>query len=271
MPRVIATDLDGTLLRSDGTISARTRGVLREIESAGIDIVFVTARPVRWLGDVADAVSKHGHVICLGGACVVSLGEPDVTIVEYEGFATDIAASVVADLRQEIRGVLLGAERGSGPVFDDEFPARRSPGGSPVRSGDVARGGVEASLDLPEPIAKLLVRHPALGTADLHAAVREIVKDRAVHADSGAGGLAELFPAGVSKSNALARWCAGRGVRAEDVWAFGDMPADIPMLAWAGRSFAVGAAHPDVVAAATTVAPSNDEDGVARVLAALLG
>jgi hydroxymethylpyrimidine pyrophosphatase-like HAD family hydrolase len=62
-----------------------------------------------------------------------------------------------------------------------------------------------------------------------------------------------------------------RGLSGADVWAFGDMPSDVPMLAWAGVSFAVANAHPDVVAAASRCCPSNADDGVASVLESLLG
>jgi hypothetical protein len=49
------------------------------------------------------------------------------------------------------------------------------------------------------------------------------------------------------------------------------MPNDLPMLEWAGTSYAMGNADPAVVAAADHLAPGNDEDGVATVLAALFG
>lgn len=75
----------------------------------------------------------------------------------------------------------------------------------------------------------------------------------------------------MTKASALVGLCARLGVAAADVIAFGDMPNDIPMLAWAGRSFAVANAHESVLALADQVAPPCDEEGVAQVLAALLG
>ena len=102
------------------------------------------------------------------------------------------------------------------------------------------------------------------------ARVAEVVGDRGIVAYSGAGGLAEISAPGVTKAAALESWCDGLGIGAEDVWAFGDMPNDLPMIVWAGTSFAVANAHPDVIAAADHVCPSNDEDGVAQVLERLL-
>ncbi|MEK8225689.1 HAD hydrolase family protein [Oerskovia sp. M15] len=96
------------------------------------------------------------------------------------------------------------------------------------------------------------------------------VGDRALLAYSGAVGLAELLPPDVTKAGALADWCSSHGIEAKDVWAFGDMPNDLPMLAWAGTSYAVGNAHAEVLDAATRVTASNDEDGVAVALEQLL-
>ena len=73
----------------------------------------------------------------------------------------------------------------------------------------------------------------------------------------------------VTKAATLARVAAELGVEAADVIAFGDMPNDLPMLAWAGTSYAVANAHATVLAAADHVAPPNDADGVAVTLAEL--
>ena len=72
------------------------------------------------------------------------------------------------------------------------------------------------------------------------------------------------------KATTLARLCAERGIAAEEVVAFGDMPNDLPMLAWAGTAYAVANAHPDVLAAVDRRTASNDDDGVALVVESLL-
>jgi hydroxymethylpyrimidine pyrophosphatase-like HAD family hydrolase len=70
----------------------------------------------------------------------------------------------------------------------------------------------------------------------------------------------------VTKAAGLVRWCTRTGIHPADVWAFGDMPNDVPMLEWAGVGWAVANAHPDARAAASRTCASNDEDGVARTL-----
>ncbi len=276
----MATDLDGTLLRSDGTVSSRTRAVLAEVEAAGVEVVFVTARPPRWLGALTDLVGGHGRVICLGGAAVWDLGAGEA--LDTCGFAPDAVAGLVGDLRAAVPGVALALERIDGPVFDPWFPP-----GEPDLPAAVRAVPVEESLGTSgstAPVGKLLAVSPAalsstrpgdVGHADgadddaqqqLFARVRDAVGERAHLAYSGAVGLAELLAPGVTKDAALARWCARLEVDAEDVWAFGDMPNDLPMLAWAGRSFAVSNAHPQVLAAASDVVGHHDDDGVATAL-----
>ena len=63
-PRLIATDLDGTLLRSDGTVSARSVDALRAVADAGLETVLVTARPPRWIDDLAHVVGTRGVALC---------------------------------------------------------------------------------------------------------------------------------------------------------------------------------------------------------------
>lgn len=75
-----------------------------------------------------------------------------------------------------------------------------------------------------------------------------------------------MSAAGATKAGALARYCEQHGIAPAHVLAFGDMPNDLPMLGWAGRSVAVANAHEDVMACVHEVTSSNDQEGVARVL-----
>lgn len=261
-PRLVATDLDGTLLRDDGTVSPRTGRALRRAHEAGIDVVFVTARPPRWVDVVAHAVAGHGVVLCLNGALVY---EPaSGAVLEAATMTDDVVGGLVADLRAALPGVAFAAERPTGFAAE-----RRYRNHHPVPASAAFADRLEDALD--GGTAKLLARCEAVPDAELVARVEVVLAGRAVVADSGAPGLAEITGAGVTKGATLARWAAGRGVAAEEVWAFGDMPNDLPMLRWAGRSFAVANAHPDVRAAVHVVCGSNEEDGVAGVLESVLG
>jgi len=260
LPRLVATDLDGTLLHTDGTVTARTIRVLRDVERAGVQLVVVTARPPRWMHDLLDVIGDHGLAICANGAYVYDV--VDRRMVSERLLTRDVVTEIAADLRLALPGIAFAVERRDGPGLEPDYVERHPvPPGSPVAM-------LEQLID-PAP-GKLLARHEKLDPQEFIDAVTRVVGDRAVVAFSGAGGLAEISAIGVTKAAALADWCLGHGIEAADVWAFGDMPNDVPMLSWAGRSYAVANAHPEVAAVATDRCASNDDDGVATVLAEAL-
>ena len=261
-PRLIATDLDGTLLRSDGSVSERTRRVLAAVEAAGVEVVFVTARPPRWLHDLADVVGAHGVVIAANGAFLYDVRSRNV--IRHHSLEPDLVDALVGELREAVPGIAFAAERHTGAVMEPEYAAPR-PQGVPT---DAVILPIERRDDVP--IGKLLAVQRSWDPERFLATVVQIVGDRANVAFSGARGLAEINARGVTKAAALIRWSAERGVDPERVWAFGDMPNDLPMLRWAGRAFAVANAHPDVLAVVDTVCRSNDDDGVADTLETLL-
>lgn len=260
-PRLIATDLDGTLLRSDGTVSQRSVDALRAVAEAGLETVLVTARPPRWLDDLAHVVGASGVAICGNGAFRYDVAERRV--FGERTIERAVVTELVRDLRREIPGTGFAAERRTGLAAECMFAAIHDHPEDLVTTSEIEL--LDDAL-----VGKLLARNPHLTDDEFLAAATEVVGDRAIVAFSGAGGLAEISAVGVTKAAALAEWCEELGIAAEDVWAFGDMPNDLPMLSWARRSFAVANAHEDVLAQATDRAPANDEDGVAQVLEGLL-
>ena len=79
-PRLVATDLDGTLVHSDGTVTARTRAVLERLEARGVPVVFVTGRPLRWTVEVFEHVGEHGLAVVSNGGLVWNVHERRVEL-----------------------------------------------------------------------------------------------------------------------------------------------------------------------------------------------
>ena len=235
----MATDLDGTLLRSDGTVSDRTRAGLEAAWAAGIETVFVTARPPRWLDDLVEHVGQHGIVICGNGAFVYDVAAREVII--ERGFSDANVAELVADLKTTIPGITFAAERADGMGRELDEPAQH-------------------------PVGKLLAWSKQVEATEFHRTVAEVIGHRAELGFSGMVGLAEMTAPGVTKAAGLAAWCDERGIGPAEVVACGDMPNDLPMLRWVGHAVAVANAHADVLDAAHEIVPSNDDDGVATVL-----
>jgi Cof subfamily protein (haloacid dehalogenase superfamily) len=259
--RVVATDLDGTAVRSDGTVSGRTRRAIAQAEDAGATVVFVTGRPPRWMAPVAEATGHRGLAICANGAFVYDLH--DERVVEEHLLSPEVARQLTDRLRAELPEVSFAVEWssrfGHEPGYRPRWPV----------PADTLVTQVEALLS--EPVAKLLARHEGMDADELLVRARAVLGDEvATLTHSSRDGLLEVSAAGVSKATTLAALCRQRGFDAADVIAFGDMPNDLPLLAWAGHSVAVANAHPDVLAAADEVTGSNDEDGVAQVLERLL-
>jgi Cof subfamily protein (haloacid dehalogenase superfamily) len=257
--RMVATDLDGTVVRSDGTISARTRAALRTADGAGAVIVLVTGRPPRWLSGIAEQTGHRGLAICANGALLFDLATE--MVIGAHPLPVETLQHLVEVLREAIPGIAFAVER-----VDDGF--HHEPAYHPRWDSDQSLITAEIDSLLEVPASKLLARHGSFDADDLLAAARAAVGDETVATltHSSADGLLEISAAGVSKASALADYAAEHGIAAAEVIAFGDMPNDLPMLAWAGHSVAVANAHPEVLEAADEVTASNDDDGVARVL-----
>jgi Cof subfamily protein (haloacid dehalogenase superfamily) len=260
--KAVACDLDGTLLRSDGTLDERSRRALAAVEATGAIVVICTARPARWMRPLAEATGHRGVAICANGGVVWDL-HTDTPIEEFP-LKPEIAREIVAALQAGLPGGHWAVERTDGfghePSYEPRWPV---PDDTVIEAVDVL---------VSQPSVKLLLRHADLMADELLQQARGLVGHLAElsHSNS-ADSLLEIAAAGVSKASALTRVCAERGIASADVVAFGDMPNDLPMLRWAGHAVAVANAHADLLAAADEVTASNDDAGVARVLERLFG
>ncbi len=259
LPRLVATDLDGTLVRTDGSLSDRTREVLAAVEARGVPVVFVTGRPLRWAEEVFEHVGDHGLAVVSNGALVWDVAADRARL--ERPIPAETVRRVCEELRAAVPGSAFAVEDLSGIRLEPQFMERH-----PVPDG--ARRAPLAEL-VDGPVLKLLARHEELGPQDYWDAAEAVVGELVTITWSSSSTLLEISAAGVTKATTLALVSEQLGVAAEDVVAFGDMPNDLAMLAWAGTPYAMANAHPTVLAAVELVAPGNDEDGVAQVLAGI--
>jgi hydroxymethylpyrimidine pyrophosphatase-like HAD family hydrolase len=260
MPRLVATDLDGTIVRGDGSVSARTVAAFERMRRAGTPYVFVTGRPPRLIEEITAFFGHHGTAICSNGALVYDLSGKQV--LEEFAIAPEVLAEAAGRLRAAVPGIGIAVEFAGTLAADDHY-----------EPWDWDRGITVQRLpdaDLfARPAPKLLGRHPELSADELLALAAPHLSPLVTVYHSNGSRLVEAIATGVSKASALKSYTARLGIAPEQVIAFGDMPNDLPMLAWAGTSYGVANGHPDVLAAVDHVIGANDDDGVAEALEAL--
>lgn len=262
--QLVASDLDGTLLRSDKTVSERTRRAIAAVEQAGLGFVMVTGRPPRWLAPVTAQLDHRGVAICANGALVLDLHTEEV--VQVDSFDPDVGLQVVAALRELSVDLTFGVEWPDGFANDPRYP--RGTRRSETVPGMAHDAATDAEL-FRRPVIKILARVPDGAVESLVAEATAAIGELGTLTWSDLG-LLEISAAGVTKASALARYARERGMEAAGVVAFGDMPNDLPMLEWAGHAVAVANAHPTVRDVADEVTASNDDDGVAAVIERVL-
>ncbi len=259
-PRLIATDMDGTLLRRDETVSADTVVELERWRDDGVPIVIATGRPPRWMHSIREVLG-FGTAICCNGAVLLDLA--GFEILSEVHLPPQLLQEVTAELRRHQPSTWFAVEYGL------EF--RHEPVYRPRWDLD-APGVAAAPLEelVAAPAAKLLARHEDMPREEFLELVAAVVGDRATVTHSSSDALAEISAPGVTKGSGLAEIAARHGVDPADVVVFGDMPNDIAAFEWVrdggGRAVAMAHAHPDLLAVATDVTATNDDDGVAQFL-----
>ncbi|ARZ69004.1 hydrolase [Streptomyces albireticuli] len=265
-PRLIATDLDGTLLHDDKTVSDRTVAALAAAEAAGIEVFFVTGRPARWMDVVSDHVHGHGLAICANGAAVVDLHDGG-RFVEVRPLPREEALAIVHAVRAAAPGASFAVEHTTGIHYEPEYPPFFLDPGAVIAPAEELLAEDSGYTD---PILKLLAHHPGLGPDEFLTVARKAGGAHGEFTRSSPTALLEISAVGVSKASTLARCCDLRGIAPEEVVAFGDMPNDLEMLGWAGTAYAMANAHPEVLAVTAHHTAANTEDGVALVIEQLL-
>lgn len=267
---MLASDLDGTLLRSDNTVSQRTREAMAAAEEAGFVVAFVTGRPPRWLHEVADATGHRGIAVAANGALLYDLHTEQ--IVERYPIDDDVLRQVIAALRERIPDVRFGVEYGANFGYEPEYSDHWDSLAMVDSRGRPVPAAVERRLEqlLDEPAFKVLAKADNHAAHEFMDAVAEVAGELVTITRSSAVPLVEISAIGVTKASGLAILAQHHGIERHAVAAVGDMLNDLPMLDWAGHAFAVANAHPAVREAADHVLVSNDEDAVAILLEALI-
>ncbi|MFF3263760.1 HAD family hydrolase [Streptomyces sp. NPDC002932] len=260
--KLVATDLDGTLLRDDDTVSGRTREALASVTAAGAAHIIVTGRAVPWTRHILDDLGYEGLAVCGQGAQVYHAGEHK--LLTSLTLDRQLAGLALSKVEAEIGPLALAASRDG---LDGEVlvgPGYR------VQEGPLPAVFVQDPAEMwAAPLNKVYIQHPDLNDDALAKAARAAVGNLVDVVMAGPG-VVEILPLGLSKATGLSLAARRLGVKAADTIAFGDMPNDIPMFAWSRHGVAMANAHEDLKTVAHEVTASNQDDGIAVVLERLL-
>jgi Cof subfamily protein (haloacid dehalogenase superfamily) len=262
-PKLIGTDLDGTIIRDYTGVSQRTVEAFRSAHELGIEIFFVTGRPPRWMPEVKAAFG-FGNAICANGAILYDL--MDDRVLEEWLMSVDEQREVVKKLREHIPNISFAVE------YNNEFHHETAY----IPRWDVGVD-IEPVLNIEQKISqpafKMLARcsnYDMTSDQMLHIAHREVGEIATVTHSNPNESILEISAVGVSKGETLAKMAARAGIGPEDAVTFGDNPNDFSMLRWAHRSWAMADGHPDTKNHAKFMAEAHTEDGVAKVIEKLL-
>ena len=266
LPKLIATDLDGTLVRSDDTVSAYTHEVLDRVRAAGIPVVGATGRGPRLTELTRNDIRAADFLVMAGGGRVVDQSDPTGPVVlRDERLPGPALAELLYALEAEVGPLTVMVEALDGPnapLWGDFDPNWPYPDRFEAR---------ERTECVNTDVIKAFARTPDHDVDALLDIARRVVPPEMASITQAGLGFIEISPPGVDKATGLAVVAQSLGVDPAEVLVFGDMPNDLPMFEWAGWGrVAVANAHPTVRRAADEITLRNDDDGVAIYLDRLL-
>ena len=273
--RLLAIDVDGTLVNSRDELTPATRQALARARGAGIRVVLATGRRYSRTLDLVEPLAIEVPLITSSGALVKHpAGHQTLFCAEFPHSVLESALAISSGCGYD---VLLCADT-YGEGFDFYY-ARRDV--STPELAEYVALNPDCGRSWPD-----LVREPPpgvfmafmMGTREqmlgldrrLHAALPGRLTTHVLRSPRYRGFICEVAPAGVTKWSAIQRLAASWDIGPEAICAVGDDVNDVPMIRAAGLGVAMGDAQDVVKAAADLVVPTHDEDGLAWLVERLL-
>ncbi len=253
--RLVLSDVDGTLVRNDKSLSDGVVAAVQRLKAAGIPMTLISARPPLGMLWIAERLGLTEPLGAFNGGTIV---RPDGTILSAERLEPAVAKRALELIdRPGIIPWLFHAGRWHGGRLDDEHTPREV---KAANQQPIVGGNLSTLLDAVDKIVAVSDDHAML--ADLEREVAAALGKDATVARSQVYYLDITAPR-ANKGDGVAALARAAGVPLAQVAVFGDQRNDLPMFARAGLSVAMGQGPAEVRAAATHVSRSNDEDGVA--------
>jgi Cof subfamily protein (haloacid dehalogenase superfamily) len=261
MTRLIASDLDGTFLQTGGTVSPENVAAIARAHANGLETIFVTGRPTRWMRQIPEMTGHEGLALVCNGALLMDLMTQETVYAELLSANAGLqAAATLQELDPDISFAVELDRHDVSFLVDDKYRPRWEIKNTPPATDIETMFATDIVVKLLARPSDRIQQNADQFLIDAQKALAGIVD---VTHSNFLDLMIEMSSLGVNKGTGLAKLAASKGLKASDVAAVGDMPNDVPMIAWAGRGAAVENAHDWVKAAANEHVPSNDDHGVA--------
>jgi hypothetical protein len=261
MTRLIASDLDGTFLQTGGTVSPENVAAIARAHANGLETIFVTGRPTRWMRQIPEMTGHEGLALVCNGALLMDLMTQETVYAELLSANAGLqAAAALQELDPDISFAVELDRHDVSFLVDDKYRPRWEIKNTPPATDIETMFATDIVVKLSARPSDRIQQNADQFLIDAQKALAGIVD---VTHSNFLDLMIEMSSLGVNKGTGLAKLAASKGLKASDVAAVGDMPNDVPMIAWAGRGAAVENAHDWVKAAANEHVPSNDDHGVA--------
>lgn len=261
--KLIASDMDDTLLGPDGRVSARTKAAIQAVMHRGVRFILASGRMPAAMRSTARELGVSGPVISYNGALTIDIETGE--ILHRQSVPLDLAREA-AKLARRLGGHVQ-AYHGDKYFFANENQYSRAYAASVGVEGSAT--GVPIDQWLSDDVEKLLVIGERSDISKWAESMQAHFGDRLSCAISRPHYI-EIFNARADKAEALRRLCEHMHICAQDAAAFGDGQNDLGMVSLVSRGYIMQNARPDVLARAPQTAPSNAQDGLAITLEALL-
>lgn len=257
--RAVVTDLDGTIVRTDGTVSPATRAAAAQLHEAGIPLIAATARTPAGLSVLGPLAGQIPGAVCCNG----SLGWlPARRETLWRDVLDPRVIKAVADvLACELPDAAFGVYDGHEWAMTPSYLAARGkwPAG-PHRITTLQRITETTGCAIG-------ICHPWLPSASIACSLAAAgISPELASVSYGAPDVLDVAPPGIDKGTGVRRLLALLGISASQAICFGDALNDLPMFGPLGVAVAVANAHPEVIAAADIITAAVDDDGFASAL-----
>lgn len=263
--RLVAIDIDGTLLDSTGRMRPATVEAINAARACGVQVVLASARPPRGMRELYHALGLDAPLVSYNGAAIHHplTGQ----WLRHRALAPGLVRQIVELAGSRSSRLSIGAE-----VFDrycvhlpgrDALSAPSTAEPEDDADSDVERVELVTDVELfARPVTRLLLGMGSRRRVEVAQMLAHRFGGRVAVGITDRSAIQLVHPH-ADKSRALASLARSMGIDRRQVMAIGDAPNDVGMLRWAGLGVGIGTAYESVLAAADVVGPSSDEDGVA--------